>query len=535
MMKRVFTVLVALLSFACAGAFAQSALEQLNQIAGYSNLDVPPPSEPVCAVCRIPARGARPWDHHSWCEYYRPDPGTQTQQQSSRVEDPYANERGNYSRVTYPQQQVEVYVPPTPIRDTPEGQAILAATEQMGYAVGNLMIEGLRDLFSWGFDRIYESTHREYHSADPEKGWGNLQVVKENGKEGVWTNTSHKWLVKPGKFDEFLVMDPYNCAVRKNGKWGLIEATDKGRELVPCQFDEVLFYTRYGAGSPIGLGVRDQGGNMHWMIGRTVLQNGKYEFIPYEGEWSSLDFSFKPIPGEDENMVAIVAKDAKTGKSKVLNYYTKPIFGRSYEQYENVFLTGMVVAGDKDASGRDTWYDFYRVENGGKVGFVLTHNTADYKLNFISYDLLPCEYDEITPLANTIGWKEAQRWGDKHYKGKELTIAEKNGRYGVGRPSNIKNEDELPFKEISVMKIPYGNTKFPVIIGIKPDGEYEAMHPNGWGVYYDKFMGYNEEGKKILMHTSIHGYVLSEVIDAVKESLRTNPRDWNLTEKEIMQ
>lgn len=531
-MKRSIILLVAL--FGCACAFAQSAIDQLNQMAGYSNLNVPPPSEPVCAVCRVPMRGARPWDHHTWCEYYRPQPGTPSQQQSqqsSRVEDPYADERGNYTRVTYPQQQVEVYVPPTPIRDTPEGQAILHATEQLGYAVGNLLIDGLRDLFSWGFDKIYESTHREYHSANPEKGWGNLQVVKEKGKEGVWNNVSHKWLVKPGKFDEFLVLDPYNCAVKKNGKWGLIEATDKGRELVPCQFDEVLFYTRYGTGSPIGLGVRDQGGNMHWMIGRTVLENGKYTFVPYEGEWCNLDFTFKPIPGEDDQMVAIVAKDAKTGKTKVLNYNTKPIFGRSYENYENVFLTGMVEA--KTVGGVNTWYDFYRVENGGKIGFVVTQDSPNYRTNYMSYEMLPCEYDEITPMANTIGWKEARRWGSDDYKGKELVIAEKNGRFGVGAPYLFKNKEELPYKHVSVMKIPYGDTKLPVIIGVTPDGEYEALHPNGWGIYYNKPMGYNEEGKLVLMHTSVHGYVLAEVIEEIKEALRTNPKNWNLTAEEI--
>lgn len=533
-MRRLISILTAFLLFGCTGVFAQSALEQLNQMAGYANMNVPPPSEPVCAVCRIPLRGARPWDHKDWCEFHRPAPETQTQQQSgSHAEDPYAEERGNYARVTYPQQQVEVYVPPTPIRDTPEGQAILQATEQLGYAVGNLMIEGLRDLISWGFDKIYESTHKEYHSSVPEKGWGNLQVVKEKGKEGVWNNVSHKWLVKPGMYDEFLVLDPYNCAVKKNGKWGLIEATDKGRELLPCQFDEILFYTGYGAGSPIGFGVRDQGGNMHWMIGRTVLEDGKYSFVPYDGQWSSLDFSSKPIPGEDDNMVVIVAKDAKTGKSKVLNYYTKPIFGRSYEQYENVFLTGMVES--QRVGNVNTWYDFYRVENSGKTGFVVTQNSPDYKSNYLSYEMLPCEYDEITPMANTIGWKEAKRWGANDYRGKELVIAEKNGRFGVGAPYIFKNKEELPYKDITVMKVPFGNTKLPVIIGVKPDGEYEALHPNGFAVFYDKPMGYNAEGKRVLLHTSVHGYVLAEVMEEVKESLRTNPKDWNLTEDEIRQ
>ena len=75
-MKRIISILTALLLFGQTGIFAQSALDQLNQMAGYANMNVPPPSEPVCAICRIPMRGARPWDHHSYCDYYRPAPET---------------------------------------------------------------------------------------------------------------------------------------------------------------------------------------------------------------------------------------------------------------------------------------------------------------------------------------------------------------------------------------------------------------------------------------------------------------------------
>jgi len=35
------------------------------------------------------------------------------------------------------------------------------------------------------------------------------------------------------------------------------------------------------------------------------------------------------------------------------------------------------------------------------------------------------------------------------------------------------------------------------------------------------------------MHTSVHGYVLAEVIEEIKEALRTNPKNWNLTAEEI--
>ena len=92
-MKRIIFILTALLLFGCSGVFAQSALDQLNQMAGYANMNVPPASEPVCAVCRIPMRGAKPWDHKSWCEFHQPRPETQAQPQSgSRTEDPYADE-----------------------------------------------------------------------------------------------------------------------------------------------------------------------------------------------------------------------------------------------------------------------------------------------------------------------------------------------------------------------------------------------------------------------------------------------------------
>ena len=77
-MKR--AIILLLLVVGCLGASAQSAYEQMMQIAGYSSQNVPPPSEPVCAVCRIPAKNARPWDHQPWCDYYSPRPGTQVQQ-----------------------------------------------------------------------------------------------------------------------------------------------------------------------------------------------------------------------------------------------------------------------------------------------------------------------------------------------------------------------------------------------------------------------------------------------------------------------
>ena len=79
------------------------------------------------------------------------------------------------------------------------------------------------------------------------------------------------------------------------------------------------------------------------------------------------------------------------------------------------------------------------MENGGKIGFVVTQDSPNYRTNYMSYEMLPCEYDEITPMANTIGWKEARRWGSDDYKGKELVIAEKNGRFGVGAPYLLYN------------------------------------------------------------------------------------------------
>ena len=418
----------------------------------------------------------------------------------------------------------------------PNSLSILPLADQLGDAVQSLISAGLREVMSWGFDKIYQTTHKEYHSSDPAKGWGNIQVVGKGGKEGVWDNVTHKWYVRPGKYDEFLIVDPYNCAARKEGKWGLIEATDKGRELVPCQYDEVLYYTRYGVGAPIAFGVKDQGGNMHWMIGLVNLEDGKYQFTPFRGEWCSVDFTYKPSPKDGEPMVAILAKDAKTGHSQVLDYFGKPIFGyRSDEQYDNVFLTGMVEKGK--LGDQDVWYDFYRVEKGGKTGFVFHEVTADYKRFVNSFELLPCEYDEISPLGNVIGWKEAKRWnsGVMGYNGKNLVIAQKNGRYGVGSTTRIKNiEGDLPFTEVSVMKIPFhGEEKLPVVIGKEPDGRYVAMHPDGSELYGWGVKSINQNGEGVLEYGSVNGYVLKDVIDAIEENLRLNPRKWNLTDEEV--
>ena len=542
-MKRNLTLILLSLVFCGMEAGAQSAYDQMMQIAGYSTQNVPPPSEPVCAYCRIPSRGAQPWDHQPWCDSYRPRPETQVQTQQQSTSDPYADERGNYARVTYPDNQIEVYIPPTPIRDTPEGQAILSAIDDLTDAVGSLLMAGMRDLISWGFDKIYESTHKEYHSSDPNKGWGALQVVEQKGKEGVWDNALHKWYLKPGKYDKYLILDPYNCAAQKDGKWGIVEVTDKGRVLVPCQYDEIKFFTRGGAGSPVALGVRDQGGNMHWMIGRCKLEDGKYVFVPYEGEWCSLEYSGKPIPGKDDDeMPVIVAKDAKTGKSKILNWNTKAIFGRPWyeENYDNIFLTGMVEK-SKPVNGRDFWYDFYRVENGGKMGFVISQNSADYKTHGFSYEYLPCEYDEITPISNVIGWKETKRWTSRlidDYGGKDLLVVEKDGRFGVGSPSWIKTrvteDGKLPFKEVTLMKIPFnGKDKLPVMMGIEPDGRYVPLHPDGNGLWWYKPDGYTEDGRKKVLYTTVEGYVLSEVMAEIQQQIRANPKDWRLTEEEI--
>lgn len=541
-MKRTLTFILLSLLFCGIEAGAQSAYDQMMQIAGYSNQNVPPPSEPVCAYCRIPTRGAHPWDHQPWCDSYRPRPETQSQPQAQQYSDPYADERGNYARVTYPDNQIEVYIPPTPIRDTPEGQAILSAIDELTDAVGSLLMVGMRDMISWGFDKIYESTHKEYHSAEPTKGWGILQVVDQKGKEGVWNNALHKWLLKPGKYDKYLILSPDICAAQKDGKWGIVEVTDNGRVLVPCQYDEINFYTRGGAGSPISLGVRDLGGNMHWLIGRCKHEDGKYVFVPYEGEWSSVDYSVKPDPRRDDGeMPVIVAKDAKTGHSKILNWNAKVIFGRPWydEIYDNVYLTGMVEM-DKPLNGIDFWYDFYRVEKGGKMGFVISQNSADYKTHGYSEEFLPCEYDEITPISNVIGWKETKRWASRldHYGGKNMLVAEQDGRFGVGDPAwivtRVTEDGKLPFKEVTVMRIPFnGKDKLTVMMCIEPDGKYVPLHPDGSYLSWFKPDGYTEDGKKRMVYTTVEGYVLWEVMDQIQEQLHANPKDWRLTEEEI--
>ena len=226
-MKRILAILPLLLVF-CLPVGAQSALEQARALAGNATINIPPASPPACAYCGHLLREGV--GHYPSCSFY---PRSAASNNSSRGEEYYNTGSSQY------QQEPEhvIYVPPTPIRDTPEGQAMLAVAGELGYAMGSMLAEGLKDLLSWGWDKIYDSTHKEYHGLGHGRQNGPYAVVEKKGKYGVWDNNRHRWQAKPA-FSSVTVtcLDAAPAQDAKTGKWGIYNIREK-KEVVPFQFD----------------------------------------------------------------------------------------------------------------------------------------------------------------------------------------------------------------------------------------------------------------------------------------------------------
>ncbi len=154
-MKHIIIILISLLAV-CFPAHAQSALEQALEMAGNVNISIPPASPPACAYCGHLLREGV--GHYPGCSYYPQSESSSSTSSSSRDEDYYNTGTAQYRQ----EPEHVIYVPPTPIRDTPEGRAMLGVAEELGYAMGSMLAEGLRDLFSWWWDKIYDSPHKEY-------------------------------------------------------------------------------------------------------------------------------------------------------------------------------------------------------------------------------------------------------------------------------------------------------------------------------------------------------------------------------------
>jgi len=117
MMKR--TVTLILLSLVCGiEAGAQSALEVLQSMGNGTPVEVPPVSDPVCIYCGANrSDGPRQEPHRKGYPCC-----VETGGGSSHASDYVIN---NHHTVTYNEPET-VYIPPTPIRETPEGQMMMA-------------------------------------------------------------------------------------------------------------------------------------------------------------------------------------------------------------------------------------------------------------------------------------------------------------------------------------------------------------------------------------------------------------------------
>ena len=122
----------AILSFGSNKCYSQSALETLKAMGGNARVNVPPVSDPVCCYCGAnrsdsPRREA----HKPGCPNY--EGGQRTSNQNSSNNSGYQaytgsynyNAQGDHHYVTYADHAGSSYVPPKPIRETAEGQAML--------------------------------------------------------------------------------------------------------------------------------------------------------------------------------------------------------------------------------------------------------------------------------------------------------------------------------------------------------------------------------------------------------------------------
>ena len=491
---------------------AQSALDAIRSYGITPN--VPPVSDPVCCYCGANrSNSPRREPHKKGYPCYEGDQNTQSQNQRFQ---PYtgsnnynANTTGDHHIVTYNQPQT-VYVPPKPIRETAEGQAMLQVAEAAGYAVGSLIAEGLFALGKKIFHGSSEKSDRHnYHNPNPDKQWGIWGIREKGGKEGIWDNMNGNWQIKPGKYCEIRMVDLNGSPMKsvKTGKWGIVSINDKGgKEIMPCEFDDVISYGAKYPGSPMALSVVDDDGYTHWIVGK-VRQKDPWDFVVFEGEYSNVELTFTPDPKSEFDDIAVIAKDYKTGKSKIMDFNGNTMFGgRSDEKYDDIILTGMYNLKGGDAK---FWEDYYKVKNGDKMGFVAVTHTHDVKHSMGSSVLLPCEYDNIIPIEGKM--YEAVH---NYYSGastKELVITEKDGKYGMGyawsQSARNPQYTGLWIKQVNDMD----GTAIPVAVTKEENGNYKVVELSGMPLYWD-------DG------SAIEGKTLDKALNMAERYLKTSTR-----------
>jgi len=203
----------------------------------------------VCALCDEPAVMVNgQWtlpNHKSWCPYYVPP-------QSSRQDNSSNSSNSNsYSDYT-PAPSVSQSKP-----SSPSTASIVAGT------LAPILAEALvSDLLSTEFDFGFDGKQTFSASGDG-KSNGKYVVVRDERSDGVgiYDNSRHKWLIKPLKYSQLDISDLEAVVAQlyKNGKWGMIDANDKGKVLIPFDYQSAeslgpggvkVFYDEKGKEGP---------------------------------------------------------------------------------------------------------------------------------------------------------------------------------------------------------------------------------------------------------------------------------------------
>ena len=533
-MKRKLILILLPFVFCGMEAGAQSALEVLRSMGNGTPVEVPPVSDPVCIYCGANrSDGPRQEPHRRGYPCY-----VETGGGASQAQEPYII--NNHHTVTYNEPET-VYIPPTPIRDTPEGQMMLAAVDAIGYSVGSLISEGLSAGLDWLLAKIFDPAPRvqkpvppkhhgsEYDASDPEKNNGDIQVIKKGGKEGIWNRRTQSWMIKPGEYKNIFLSNLYGVALQnKKGKWGMINVMAEERDiLVPFEYDDCKFILGAGPGSPVTFGYKDAKRNMHYLIGccKKPKQGLKAKFRFYEGVYSNVEYTgCSDGSGEDRFKVMMIATDYYTGKTKVIDYWgwvcigdpEHKLIGMGLEDgqepervFDEVILTGI-----RTPNAFGGWNDYYKVKNHGKWGYVkVSHDgisEMNYKLpNFLTIALLPCKYDEITPLPQKLAaYDEIDS---------DSALVEKDGKYGIGFWAHpyVQNPRYATIGIATVTSPDDGKLHHVAILSGGETGQWEAYRLTGVAVRW-------------LDGTPVTGADFPGAIDAVRKHMAAIPSQWNV-------
>ena len=516
-------------------AGAQSALEVLQSMGNGTPVEVPPVSDPVCIYCGANrSDGPRQEPHRRGYPCYVETRGGTAQSQ----EEPYII--NNHHTVTYNEPET-VYIPPTPIRDTPEGKMMLAAVDAMGYAVGSLISEGLSAGLDWLLGKIFDPEPRvqkpappkhhgsEYDASDPEKNNGDIQVIRKGKSEGIWNRRTQSWMIKPGEFKSIFLSNLYGVTLQnKKGKWGMINIMAEERDiLVPFEYDDCKFVLGAGPGSPVTFGYKDAKRNMHYLIGccKKPKRGLKAKFRFYDGVYSNVEYTgCSDGSGEDRFKVMMIATDYYTGKTKVIDYWgwvcigdpEHKVIGMGLEDgqepervFDEVILTGI-----RTPNAFGGWNDYYKVKNHGKWGYVkVSHDgisEMNFKLpNFSTIALLPCKFDDITPLPQKLtAYDEIDS---------DSALVEKDRKYGIGFWANpdVQNPRFATIGITTVTSPDDGKLHHVAIFTGGDTGQWEVFRLTGGAVRW-------------LDGTPVVGADFAGAIDAVRKHMATLPSQLNI-------